>query len=196
MTGAASFRDPPRGRGPRLSELFPLPFVAVALLLLVLVFATPVLTGQSSGGVLSQAELIVDALPGNDSTHVYVRGLSTTARYSEINLGLAFDFQWSGSFPGGLLNWSSWTNVSSVLSVDRIAPGNPVAVNVTALYTVNGVNSLYVGLLALDVGIPSGSTTPTLTVASGSPGIGGFAIPVADLPVVIPLVYAGTGGTA
>ena len=190
MTGTGA------SRGRRLSQLFPLPFVAVALLLLVLVFATPVLTGQSSGGVLSQAELIVDALPGNDSTHLYVRGLSTTARYSEINLGLAFGFNWTGSFPSGRLNWSSWTNVSSALSVDRLVPGDPVAVNITALYSVNGVNSLYVGLLALDVGTPPGSTTPTLTVVSASAGIGGFATAVTNLPVVIPLAYAGTGGTS
>ncbi len=180
----------------RLEELAPLPFVGVALLLVVLIIATPVLTGQSpSGGVLAQPELVVDALPGNNSTHYYVRGLSTTARYAEVNLGFAFGFAWTGSFPTGPLNWTDWVNGSSVLSVDRAAYEDPVAVNVTALYTANGVNSLYAGLLAFNLSTPIGSTTEILTVVSATPGIGGFSTPVVDLPVPILLSYVGTGGT-
>ena len=189
------FPRPPRGRR-RLEEYAPLPLVGVALLLVVLIIATPVLTGQSSGGgLLAQAELLVDALPGNNSTHYYVRGLSTTTRYSELNLGFAFDFNWTGAFPTGPLNWTDWTNASGVLSVDRAAYDDPVAVNVTALYTSDGVNALYVGLFAFDVAIPSGSTTEMLTVVSATAGIGGFSTPVVDLPVPILLSYAGTGGT-
>ncbi len=184
------------GGGTRFEEFAPLPFVGVALLLVVLIIATPLLTGQpTAGGPLTQAELIVDALPGNNSTHYYVRGLSTTARYDEINLGFAFGFPWTGSFPSGRLNWTNWTNASGVLSVDRVAPYDPVAVNVTALYTVNGVNSLYAGLLAFDVGVAPGGTTESLTVVSATSGIGGFSTPISSLPVPILLAYVGSGGT-
>ncbi len=184
------------GRRRRIEDFAPLPFVGVSLLLVVLIIATPVLTGQSNGGgILTQAELIVDALPGNLSTHYYVRGLSTTARYSEINLGLASGFNWTGGFPAGALNWTDWQNASSVLAVDQAAPEDPVAVNVTALYSVNGVNALYAGVLAFYVGTPAGSTTEMLTVVSDTAGISGFSTPVSDLPVPILLAYVGTGGT-
>ena len=187
----------PSRRARRLEELAPLPLVGVALLLVVLIIATPVLTGQSSGGgLLAQPELIVDALPGNSSTHYYVRGLSTTTRYAELNLGFASGFNWTGGFPSGPLNWTGWTNESSVLSIDAGTAFDPVAVNVTALYSVDGVNALYVGLFAFDVGTPAGSTTEVLTVVSATAGVGGFSTPVPDLPVPILLAYAGTGGTS
>lgn len=193
MTGGS----PPLGGGRRrIEDLAPLPFVGVALLLVVLIIATPVLTGQSTaGGILTQPELIVDALPGNLSTHYYVRGLSTTARYAEINLGFAYGFNWTGAFPTAALNWSDWENASSILAVDRAVPEDPVAVNITALYSSDGVNALYAGVLAFYVGTPAGSTTEMLTVVSATPGIAGFSTPVADLPVPILLAYVGTGGT-
>ncbi len=145
---------------------------------------------------MSQAYLIVDGMPGNDSTHFYVRGLSTSARYSEIKLGFAYGFRWTGSFPSGRLNWTDWANASSVLSVDRAATGNPVAVNVSALYSVNGVNALYVAVLAVNVGTAPGSTTETLTIVSDTSGISGYSTSVANLPYSIPLSYAGTGGSS
>jgi len=185
----------PRGRR-SIEELAPLPFVGVALLLVVLIVATPILTGQSNGGgIFTEAELIVDALPGNVSMHFYVRGLSTTTRYSELNLGFASGFNWTGSFPSGALNWTDWLNASSVLSIDRGVGANPVAVNVTALYSAGGVNALYVGVLAFYMGMAPGSTTETLTIASATSGISGFSSPVSDLPVPILLEYVGTGGT-
>jgi uncharacterized membrane protein YuzA (DUF378 family) len=184
------------GRRRRIEDVAPLPFVGVALLLVVLIIATPVLTGQSNGGgVLTQAELIVDALPGNLSTHYYVRGLSTTARYAEINLGFAYGFNWTGAFPTGPLNWTDWQNASSVLAVDFGVSHDPVAVNVTALYSVGGVNALYAGVLAFDVATPPGSTTAVVTVVSATAGIAGFSTAVTDLPVPILLAYVGTGGT-
>ncbi|MCI4338983.1 MAG: hypothetical protein L3J68_01445 [Thermoplasmata archaeon] len=181
----------------RFAQWFPWPFVAIAVLLIVLIVATPILTGQPVGGIFyTQAYLVVDGLPGNDSTHFYVRGLSTTARYSEINLGLAWGFNWTGSFPSGPLNWTDWTNATSVLSIDRLASEDPVAVNVTALYTANGVNALYVGVLAVDVSIPSGSTIAVFSIVSDTTGINPYSNTVTNLPYSIPLVYAGTGGTS
>ncbi len=191
------FPVPIGGGRRRIEELAPLPFVGVALLLVVLIIATPLLTGSSGGGgLIDEAELVVDALPGNNSTHYYVWGLSPTTRYAELNLGFAVGFAWTGSFPTGPLNWTGWTNASSVLSVNRAVDDDPVAVNVTALFTSNGVNSLYVGVLAFDVATPSGGTAASLTVVSATPGISGFSTPVADLPVAILLSYVGTGGTS
>ncbi len=181
----------------RVGTWFPLPFVGVALLLAVLIVLTPILTanGQpAAGSIYSQAELIVDAVPGNSSIHFYVRGEGTTARYQDIRMGFAFGFNWSGTFPSGRLNWTDWQNATSVLSIAFAVNRTPLAVNVSALYSANGVNALYVGVLAIDVGVPAGTSTETLTVVSGTAGIGSFAYPVANLPIPIPLSDVGSGG--
>jgi hypothetical protein len=185
-----------RGAG-RLGEWFPWPFVFVAILLGVLIVLTPVLTagGQpAAGSIFSQAELIVDALPGNNSTHFYVRGLGTTARYDAIDLAFAYGFNWTGAFPSGPLNWTVWQNTSNVLSTSFATNEDPVAVNVTALYTANGASALYVGVFAIDVGYPGGSTTETLSVVSDTSGISSFATALSNLPVPIVLSNVGSGG--
>lgn len=185
-------------RNGRIGELFPVPLVGVAILLGVVIVITPALTstgGQpAAGSIFSQAELIVDALPGNNSTHFYVRGLGTTARYEEIRLGFAFGFNWTGGYPAGSLNWTDWMNGSDVLSLNQATEQNPVAVNVSALYTANGASALYLGVFALDVGVPAGSTTDTMTVVSDTPGISGFATAVTNLPIPITLANVGSGG--
>jgi hypothetical protein len=185
-------------RGNRVSDLFPWPLVGVALLVALMILLTPVLIAASgppaAGSVSSYAELIIDALPGNNSTHFYVHGLGTTTRYSHINLGFADGFLWTGAFPKGPLNWSDWQNFSSVLAVISEVNQNPVAVNVTALYSVNGASALFVGVFAVFVGTPPGSSTDTLSVVSDTPGIGGFSYPVASLPVAITLSDIGGGG--
>ncbi|MGI0131227.1 MAG: hypothetical protein ACREDE_05115 [Thermoplasmata archaeon] len=180
----------------RVSELFPLPFVGVALLLAVLIVLTPVLTayGQPvAGSLLSQADLIVDAQPGNNSTHYYVRGVSVIARYSEIRIAVAFGFNWTGSFPTGRLNWTGWQNASSSLGVSQSVDESPVAINVSALYSANGVSALYVGLFAVEVGVLPGSSADILTVISDTPGISSFTYAVSLLPLPIPLANLGSG---
>jgi hypothetical protein len=177
-----------------LGQYFPRPLVGVALLLGLLIVFTPFLTsyGQpSAGSIFSQAELILDALPGNNTTHFYVHGLGTTARYANISVGFAFDFPWTGSWPSGPLNWTQWSNASSVLSVSAAVDRMPVAVNVSALYVANGVSALYVGLFALNLSL--GATGEVLSVASNTPGVGGFSTPVASLPVPITLALIRTG---
>ena len=184
-------------RASRLGTLFPWPFVGVTLLLGVLIVLTPVLTayGQpAAGSIFSQADLIVDALPGNASTHFYVRAYCATARYAEISLGFAFGFAWTGAYPSGHLNWTDWQNASGVLSIEGAVNQTPVAVNVSALYVANGVSVLYVGVFAMDVGTSSGSSTEVLTVASDTSGISGFLWPVSELPILIPLANVGSGG--
>jgi len=184
-------------RGGRLEGMFPGPLVGAALILALMIVVTPILTasGQpAAGSIYSQAELIVDGQPGNATTHFYVRGLGTTARYEEMNLSFAFGFNWTGSFPLGRLNWTDWLNASEILSIDASVTGNPVAVNVSALYSANGVSARYVGLFAMEVGVPAGSSVDTLTVVSHTPGIAGFTWPVASLPAFISLLNIGSGG--
>jgi hypothetical protein len=180
----------------RLAGLFPGPLVGIALLLAMLILLTPILTsnGQpAAGSIFSQAELIVDQAPGSATTHFYVRALSSTARFSEIRLSLASGFPWTGGFPSGRLNWSDWQNASEVVSVSAMTNETPVAVNVSALYTANGASAYYVGLLAMEVTTPSGSSTAVLTVVSATSGISGFSTPVSNLPLPITLADVGSG---
>ena len=185
-------------RSGQLQELFPRPLVVVAVLLGILILLTPVLTteGQpAAGSIFSQAELVIDDLPGNYSAHFYVHGLSTTARYTDIQLAFAYGFNWTGRFPSGPLNWTDWQNGSEVLSVEGFSNSTPVAVNVSALYIANGVSALYMGVLAVDVGYPVGSTVQTLFVVSDTSGITSFTTPVVDLPIPITLANVATGAT-
>jgi hypothetical protein len=175
-------------------RFFPRPLVGVAVLIGLLILVTPFLTthGQpSAGSIFSQAELIVDALPGNATMHFYVRGLGTTTRYDSISLGFAFGFNWTGGWPAGNLSWGNWTNGSNVLAVTGLTDRLPVALNVTALYVASGVGAVYAGEFALN--ITGGSTGPTLSVVSNTAGIGGFSTPVADLPIPITLALVSTG---
>jgi hypothetical protein len=180
-----------------LARYFPAPLVAIALLLGLLIVFTPFLTSYgppSAGSIFSQAELIVDAIPGNSTMHFYVRGLGTTARYDSIEVGFAFGFNWTGGWPSGNLTWTNWTNGSNVLSVTATADRMPVAVNVTADYVASGVSALYAGLFALNV--TGGAGSATLSVASNTAGIGSFTTPVVDLPVPITLALVSTGAVS
>jgi hypothetical protein len=181
-------------RGRDLGRYFPGPLVGVALLLALLIIFTPFLTsyGQpSAGSIFSQAELVVDALPGGTTVHFYVHGLGTTARYVSIAIGLAYNFTWTGGWPSGNLTWSNWTNGSNVLVVSGATSQLPVAVNITADYVNAGVSALYAGQFALNLSAASG--TDTLYVVSNTAGIGSFSTPVADLPVPVTLALVSTG---
>jgi hypothetical protein len=179
------------------ARFFPRPLVGVALLLGLLIVFTPFLTsyGQpSAGSIFSQAELVVDALAGNATTHFYVRGLGTTARYATISIGFSFGFNWTGGWPSGNLTWTNWTNASNVLSVSTAVDRLPVAVNVTAYYVAAGASALYAGLFALNV--TAGTSGPVLSVVSITPGIGDFSTPVSELPVPITLALVRTGSVS
>lgn len=181
-------------RGRDLGKYFPGPLVGVALLLALLIIFTPFLTsyGQpSAGSIFSQAELVLDALPGGTTVHFYVHGLGTTARYASIAIGLDSNFSWTGGWPTGNLSWANWTNGSNVLVVSGNSSRLPVAVNITAVYVNAGVSALYAGQFALNLSASSG--TDTLYVVSNTAGIGDFSTPVVDLPVPITLALVSTG---
>ena len=185
----------------RLREFFPWPLVGMALLMVVLIVLTPLLisSGQPPAGtIFTQAELIVDRVANANTTHFYVRALGTTVRYAGIHLGIASGFSWTGGgFPSATLNWTTWLNETNVLSLNLPTTANPVAVNVSVLYsTTNGGGSaLYVGLFVFYVGPGPGSpSVATLFVATATPGIAvGSTNPVSGLPLVIPLANLGPG---
>jgi len=185
----------------RIGDFAPLPLAAVATLLIVLILFVPVLisTGQPAPGIFTQAELIVDRISGNGATHLYVHGVGTTSRYTEIWVGLASDFNWSGSggVPWAHLNWSAWTNQSDVLSLSLMTIENPVAVNVTAYYVSPGGTAWYVGVVAFYVGPAPGSSGDDLYYASQTSGVGLPSTPTpvdnSSLPLTILLPITGSG---
>jgi hypothetical protein len=183
----------------RLRDYAPLPLVAVAALLVVLILFIPVLisTGQPAPGILTQAELIVDRIPGNATTHLYVHALGTTARYSEIWLGLAGGFDWSGAGTPiwSSLNWTTWWNESDVLSVSVAAAENPVGVNVTAQYVSPGGCARYVGVMAFFVGPAAGGGDALYSASPSGLGLPSAPVPVdnSSLPLTILLPLTASG---
>jgi hypothetical protein len=178
------------------ARLVPAPLAAVTLVLVVLILITPVLfsTGPPpAGSLLTQAELIVDHVTGQNITHFYIRGLSTTVRYSEMTIDAAGNFSWTGAFPSGPLGWNVSTNGSDVLTLVLATTENPVALNVTAFYQVSGSSAYYEGEIAFDFATPSGSSTEQLYSATSTPGLVlSGPTPVASLPVTILLVDVGS----
>ncbi len=132
-------------RREQIGRLLPAPLAAIVILLVALIVVTPVLqsSGQPAVGVLTQAELIVDRVPGSNVTHFYVRGVGTTIRYSEISVEWAANFTWAATFPTGPLSWNLGANGSGVLTILFATTVNPVALNVSALYQVAGGGSAY-----------------------------------------------------
>jgi hypothetical protein len=194
------------GLGPRrrVGDYAPLPMAAVATLLIVLILFTPVLisTGQPAPGIFTQAELIVDRIGGNNTTHLYVHGVGTTSRYTEIWVGLASGFDWfgAGGVPWARLNWSNWsawTNETDVLSLSILTTENPVAVNVTAWYVSPGGTAWYVGVLAFYVGPGPGPTGEALYSSTQTPGLGLPSTPTpvdnSSLPLTINLPLTASG---
>ena len=182
-----------------LGDYIPWPFVGVTVLLVVFILVTPVLLSIGGApGITTEAELIVDRVVGEPTYHLYVRALGATDRYAEIRLGIANDFGWDGTHGVAWsdLVWSNWTNDSDVLELDLMTPFNPVAVNVSALYSGSGGSALYVGTFAFFV---SGTVAAgeTLFAASSTPGVAvpsSTAVSNSTLPLTILLVSSGTGG--
>ena len=172
----------------RLRELFPLPFVAVVALLLVLIVLTPNLLSlghPAAGSLETEAELLVDRVPNENVTHLYVQGLGTV-RYASITL--AFARPSAGSPPSAPAfrfgNQSVWND--SVL-VGMTTSWNPVAVNVSATYIdANGAVAYFVGVFefnATSSDLVSESYFPSPPTSSTTP-IG--ALPIAFLLDSVP----------
>lgn len=171
------------GRTSLLRELFPLPFVGVVVLLLVLIVLTPNLLSAgapSAGSLPTEAELIVDRSAGDNVTHFYVKAIGTV-RYSLISLEFAPVGPWPP--PPSLANasWGNATHETDSLILTATSPLDPVAVNVSASYVdPQGAVVVYVGLFAFDV------AGATLYTASYVPAGGAVSsTPVTSLPLTL-----------
>ena len=191
----------PRRRFGRLAHYAPLPFVAVTVLLIVLILITPVLvsSGQPAPGILTQAELVVDRLPGNATMHFYVHGLGTTVRYAEIWIGVALGFNWSAvsRTPWRSLHWNIWQNDTFVLTSSYASDDNPIALNVTAYYSSSGGSAWYGGVLAFYV--TSGASGQVLNAVSETTSVavpGSVPVDNSSLPFPITLATVSPGGVS
>ncbi len=180
-------------RRERIGRFLPAPLAGTVLLLVALILLTPVLlsTGQpAAGSLLSEPELIVDRAPGENVTHVYLRGVGASTRYAGMVIQVAGNFSWAGRFPAAPLAWMTAVNGTEVLSVSVTTTLDPVALNVSAIYEVAGSRALYVGEIALSFG--TGPSGPTVFAAAATPGLAvAPSTPALDLPLIVPLVVAG-----
>jgi len=175
----------------------PARFAGMALLLVVLILLTPVLVSSGppvAGSLLTQAELIIDRVPGANTSHFYLRGLGTTVRYTAMSIEVAGGFNWTGAFPSDGLVWTDGSNGTNILTVDWATSENPVALNVSAYYQAAGASALYVGVVAFEFTNPSGSSAGTLYSVTSTPGLTvSGPTSVTDLPLTLLLVNVGSG---
>jgi hypothetical protein len=175
----------------------PGPLVATALLLVLLILLTPVLVPSGpppAGSIETQAVLIVDR-PSSNLTNFYLHALGTTVRFAEIQVRVATGFRWSDGFPSAPLNWTNVSGGANLVAFQFNSSVNPMAVNVTLLYSTAGSLAYYVGMFAFDIGVPVGGSSPallTVTTTSGTSLAGGVnAEPLSSLPFAILLADAG-----
>lgn len=179
------------------SEYAPWPFVGVAVLLVILVLLTPILLSVGQPGpVVTRAELVVDRLPGANTTRFYVIGYGEGIRYAGIWVGVASNFVWygSGSVNWSALRWSTYYNASDVVALAFNSSSNPVAVNVTAYYESSTGNAVYAGEIAFYVGpYSSGSAVYSTSSTSGVFVPAPEPVDNSSQPFHIPLASTGAG---
>ncbi len=196
MTGPSSPWGPYRHE--RLARIAPLPFVAVAAILIALIVFTPVLLYSGPSPFLAQGELAVDTLPGSNWTKFYVLPLDPQeVRYDSVELHVGSGFAWTGSCPAAVPSWSNVSD-SNTLVVSENSTGNPVLVWAEAVYSASTGPVIYAGEFAFQVMDPAGPNpqllmVPCTTVTPGA-AVPSSSVPVGDLPVFLPLVDYGSGG--
>jgi len=178
----------------------PGPFVVTAVLLVLLIVLTPVLTGPPAAGtIFTQATLLVDHTASSNFTTFYLRALGATVRYTHISVWAATGFPWTGGFPSPPLNWSRVTDQSDLVSFQFNSTANPIVLNITMLYASGGGQAYYEGTFAFYVGVPAGSSTLSLlsvTTTSGTSLSSGVnSVPVSDLPQDGEILLANVGSS-
>ena len=176
----------------RVSELFPLPFVGVVVLLAMLIFLTPNLLlggAPTAGTIATQAQLTVDLLPGASTVHFYVQGFSTV-RYAVLAALVATNTTWPAA-PASNLTWTNASYGTEVLAAAFSATGLPLAVNVTATYVdAAGTAVTYWGLYGFNV---VGTDLYTTPLDPRLPSVG--ATPLDALPLTLLLETEPVGGS-
>jgi hypothetical protein len=173
-------------RFPRLRRFFPIPLVAVAALLAILILITPNLT-TPAGSLATQAELLVDGVTGSNQTHVYVRGLGTV-RFARISLGVGTFAHWNAIPPISNLTFTSVVNTTDSLGVSYVTTRSPVALNVTVIYRDStGSCVSYTGVYAVE------QSPPDLLSIDLSAGSGVVSTPITELPLILLLNSAPIG---
>ena len=174
-----------------LRRWFPLPFVAIVVLLLVLIFLTPNLlsTGAPSAGSLpTEAELVVDRAVPDNLTHLYVHGIGDV-RYASISVAVGNLSTWPP--PAAVTNLTfgpslTWRNS---LVATTVTASMLFDVNVTAVYVdTAGASVAFVGEFAFGV---SGGIVHEYDYVPASSGTS--STPVTELPLTILLETAPAG---
>ncbi|HEV2166495.1 MAG TPA: hypothetical protein VGS23_05925, partial [Thermoplasmata archaeon] len=159
---------------------FPLPFVAVVVLLLVLILLTPnllTLGRPAAGSLETEAELLVDRPAGGNLTHLYVEGIGTV-RYASITIALARP-------PSGVppstpaFNFTDRTVWNDSIFAAETTAWDPVAVNVSATYVdTNGAIAYFVGVFEFNL---TAASIATESYFPGPPSV--TSTPVSALPL-------------
>jgi hypothetical protein len=178
-------------------RFFPTPLVAVAILLVVMILLTPVLLSSSQpapGSIEAEVELIVDYVSGGNAMHFYVRGLGASVRYADMTVRVASGFPWNAGVPTASgANWTLAVNETDVLAAIYSTGQNPVALNVTVLYSVPGASAYYIGVFAFDLGPSHPASSQDLLAVSTTPNVVVTASqPVSSLPEFIVLADVGS----
>ena len=178
-------------RWERVGRYFPLPLVSVAVLLVILIFITPNLTSPA-GTLPTQAELLVDRLVGGNWTSFYVRAIGT-ARYDLVTVSLASNAVWPPVLPPSPpLNFSNQTSQTNTLGVGVTTTINPVAVNVTALYSgTSGSCVEYVGTYVFYTVLSTQTLDYVDLSTSSSGGTQSAAVSSLPLPLLLNSVSVG-----
>jgi hypothetical protein len=180
----------------------PAPLVATAVLLVLLILLTPVLAPNgppAAGTIFTQAELIVDRVASSNLTTFYLRALGSTARYAEVSVWAATGFPWTNGFPSPPLNWSPIVRQPDLVAYQFNSTANPIALNISLLYSSGGSQAYYVGVFAFYVGTSIGSSTLSLFSVSTTPGTslgsGVNSEPLSGLPSDGEILLADVGGS-
>jgi len=180
----------------RLGAAAPLPFVALAAILVALIVFTPVLLASGPSPLEVQAILGVYRAPGSATTSFEIHGYDPDVPYRFLNLSVGTGFAWTGACPTGPLTWS-YTNTTNQTATTLASSSAPLVVNASAVYGQGSGRTVYAGELAIEVTNQNTSSetlvfvvcpsTPTLP----TPSPWTVSLTGAD---PIPLVNYGAGG--
>jgi hypothetical protein len=175
-----------------LRGLFPIPLVAPAVLLVVLILLTPILfeSGPPAAGSLEvQARLIVNPVDSGRYTDFVVRAVGDTVVYREIGTRTSSSFSWGGICPTTGLNWSAWQNGTNVLTAALNVSGSPIAIEVNATYSEGGQVAIFAAEIAFAIASGTLSYSACYGVIPGS-----RSVSLGDTPLVVVLQNWGAGG--